>query len=187
MTGPDGLVSVHILELPVPLAARTQQHFEELMREFTLIATGTDAGHPDHHVPRRLMHLVQTLVQQFGATTTDAEQRLADAIDRGDTTIEDHVLTVPREAGPASQALGDLIDEADEYCRRGKHLLTLATPPDCVAYRRWYLGQVIDQLTGAPPIPWPDSHEARTLRPAMRELHNKGARRDGSTASRHRE
>ena len=77
------LFDVHLLELPVRLAAKSQQHFEELMREFTL-----------------------------------TEQRLADAIDRGDAVIDDHVVAVPREAGPASQRLGDLLDEADGYAAR---------------------------------------------------------------------
>jgi hypothetical protein len=158
------LIDVHLLGLPVPLAARSQQHFEELMREFVLIAAGHEQGQSDHGVPARLMTLVETLVQQFGAVAGPAEDRLADAIDRGDPVIDDHVLEVPAGAGPAAQALGALIDEADEYCRRGQHLLTLATPADCVAYRRWYLDQVITQIEGAAPIAWPDSVEARNLR-----------------------
>jgi hypothetical protein len=167
MSEEEPLVAVHLLALPVPLAAKSQQHFEELMREFALIAGEHQQGHPDHHVPARLMNLVEHLVAQFGATTNDAEQRLADAIDNGDAVIDDHVLEVPAEAGPASQALGDLIDEADEYCRRGQHLLTLATPADCVAYRRWYLAQVITQLQGVAPVAWPDSREAQSLQPAI--------------------
>lgn len=155
------LVPVHILELPVPLAAQAQQHFEELMREFALISTGIEGHEVEHHVPRRLLDLVEALVQQFGGTTGAAEQRLADAIDRGDDVIADHVLEVPPEAGPASRALGDLIDEADEYCRRGDHLLTLATPDELVEYRRWYLGQVVDQLDGKPPVPWSQHLAAR--------------------------
>jgi hypothetical protein len=147
----------------VPLAAKSQQHFEELMREFTLVAATGHSDRPDHHVPARLMRLVDSLVEQFGATTGDAEQRLADAIERRDPVIEDHVIDLPPEAADASQALGELIDEADEYCRRGEHLLTLASPPDCIAYRNWYLGQVIGQLRGAPPVAWPDSDEARQL------------------------
>jgi hypothetical protein len=72
------------LPVPVPLAARSQQHFEELMREFLLIADGHQHGQSEHEVPARLMNLVQTLVQQFGTVTSPAEERLADAIDRGD-------------------------------------------------------------------------------------------------------
>lgn len=161
MDGPPPLVEVHLLDLPVPLAARAQQHFEELMREFVLVA----AGHQDgDRVPARLMALVDTLVQQFGAVASPAEERLADAIDRGDAVIDDHVVEVPKAAGPAAEALRDLIDEADDYCRRGQHLLTLATPADCVAYRSWYLGQVIGQVDGASPVAWTDSDEARALR-----------------------
>ena len=162
MTAGPSLVTVHLLALPVPLAARSQQHFEELMREFLLIADGQRHGQSEHLVPARLMNLVQTLVEQFGAVAGPAEERLADAIERGDQVIDDHVLEVPVEAGPAAQALGDLIDEADEYCRRGKHLLTLATPADCVAYRHWYLDQVITQTQGAAPVPWTRSDQART-------------------------
>ena len=162
MTAASSLVEVHLLALPVPLAARSQQHFEELMREFLLIADGHQHGQSEHQVPARLMNLVQTLVEQFGVVAGPAEERLADAIDRGDQVIDDHVLEVPVEAGPAAQALGDLIDEADEYCRRGQHLLTLATPAECVAYRRWYLDQVITQTQGAAPIPWTHSDQART-------------------------
>ena len=164
MSGTSPLIDVHLLALPVPLAARSQQHFEELMREFILIAAGHHQGHSEHDVPTRLMTLVETLVQQFGAVAGPAEERLADAIERGDQVIDDHLLKVPAEAGPAARALGDLIDEADEYCRRGQHLLTLATPADCVAYRNWYLRQVITQTQGTTPIAWTDSDEARALR-----------------------
>ena len=164
MSVTSSLMEVHLIAFPVRLAARSQQHFEELMREFVLIAAGHHEGDSDHEVPARLMTLVETLVQQFGAVAGPAEERLADAIERGDEVIDDHVLEVPAEAGPAAQSLGDLIDQADEYCRRGKHLLTLATPADCVAYRNWYLGQIISQIQGAAPIAWTDSEQARSIR-----------------------
>ena len=163
MTATGSLVEVHLLQLPVTLAVKAQQHFEEMMREFTLVATGAHSPHPDHHLPTRLMQLVDGLVERFANTTDDADRRLAAAIERGDQTIDDHVIEIPAEAGPASQALGDMIDEADEYCRRGEHLLTLATPADCVAYRRWYLAEIIEQIAGHAPKPWPDSEQARAL------------------------
>ena len=163
MSFPGPLIEVHVLALPVALAAKTQQHFEELMREFALISAALqDEGH-DNHVPTRLMRLVDALTQRFALTTSEAEDRLAAAIRRGDEVIADHLLTLPVEAAEASATLGAMIDEADEYCRQGKHLLTLTSPPDCVAYRRWYLGEVIGQLAGRAPIAWPGSREARSL------------------------
>lgn len=147
------MVQAHLLELPVPLAARAQEHFQELLREFTLIAT--DTASDGEHAPARLLQLVDVITRQFGGMNTAAEDRLEDAISSGRPVIDDHVLEVPPEAGPAAQALGAMIDEAEEYCRQGQHLLTLAAPPELVAYRHWYLQQVIDQLAGKPPVPWP--------------------------------
>jgi hypothetical protein len=48
-----------------------------------------------------------------------------------------------------------MLDEADEFCRQGKHLLTLATPPDLRRYRQWFLGEFVAQIGGRPPTPWP--------------------------------
>lgn len=153
------LVQVHLLELPVALAARAQEHWQELLREFMLIASDSP-GQEGQHVPARLLQLVDVLTQQFGGMNTAAEDRLEDAIAQGRPLIQDHVLEVPAAAGPGVQALRDLIDEAEEYCRQGQHLLTLAAPPELVAYRHWYLGQVVDQLVGQPPVPWPQYADA---------------------------
>ena len=65
-------------------------------------------------------------------------------------------FALPEAAGPACVALEQLLDEADEYCRAGRHLLTLSTPDDIRTFRSWYLLQVRDQLAGAAPEPWPD-------------------------------
>lgn len=141
------------MALPLPVAAKAQQHFDELLREFALMQGSDD----EQHVPRRLLEIVDRLTKQFAGVNDDARARLDAAIASGHPVIDDHVLELPPEAGPASSALGDVLDEADEYCRQGKHLLTLATPPDCLAYRRWYLSEVIGQLEGAAPTPWPES------------------------------
>lgn len=163
MTGLGELVEVHLLGLPVPLAAKARQHFEGLTREFELIAAGSAHGESRHEVPVRLTQLVEALTGQFAGVNTEADERLEDAIEQELGVIDDHVLMLPVEAAEASMALGAMIDEADAYCRQGEHLLTLGSPPDCIAYREWYLGQVVSQLAGEPPIGWPDSEQARTL------------------------
>jgi hypothetical protein len=60
---------------------------------------------------------------------------------------------VPAAAKDAAINLGRLLDEADEYCRRGD-LLTLATPSDTLAFRRRYLEEFVRQIDGAPARPW---------------------------------
>ena len=150
----DQRIAVHLLEFPVPVAAQARQHFEELMREFELIQAGAADGDAPE-VPRRLREMVHALTTRFASVSDEPRERVEDAIDRGDQVIDDHVMLLPPEAGPATQGLAAMLDEADEFCRNGQHLLTLATPAELVTYRRWYLGQVIAQVGGAAPTPWP--------------------------------
>jgi hypothetical protein len=49
-----------------------------------------------------------------------------------------------------------MLDEADEYCRSGQHLLTLAADDEIVRFRHWYLEQFIAQIAGEQPVAWPD-------------------------------
>jgi len=148
------LHEVHLLRLPVAIHAQAQEHGAELLREMYLLSLqlGQESA---HHVPVRLTELVDVLGNQFGGLTTAQELRLeaaiADSLDEIDLTYN-----LPVEVGVASSALGALLDEADVFCLQGQHLLTLATPEPSVRYRRWYLGEFIDQLAGKAPTSWPD-------------------------------
>ena len=147
------LHEVHLVQLPLALHAKAQEHGSELIREMYLIAQelkGDDAP----PLPGRLVALVEELNSQFAGVSTEQERQIESAIDAGVDAI-DVTYRVPAEAGPASAHLGAIFDEADEFCREGQHLLTLATPPELLAYRRWYLGEFIGQLAGAEPTPWP--------------------------------
>jgi hypothetical protein len=152
VSAPD-LVAVHLLEVPVPLWSKAQQLTDELLREFALAASQSDDD--DHHLPARLTTLMEVLTTQFDGVSSAQEEQLAAAAAAGQPVIADLVFHVPAEAAPASRMLGDMLDEADEYCRQGQHLLTLAAPEDVVRFRRWYLMAFIDQCAGAAPVPWP--------------------------------
>jgi anti-anti-sigma factor len=58
--------------------------------------------------------------------------------------------------------LRELLDEADEYCRAGEHLVTLAAPPLERAYREWFIGEFIRQAAGGSPQPWATPIEDQT-------------------------
>jgi hypothetical protein len=154
------LVTVDILGLPVGLHARAAEHGEELQREFALIAQGRERSDNRREMPQRLLSLIATLQGNYSGFTTLQEDLLDRAIRSGQPTI-DLTFEVPASAAEAAAALRALLDEADDYCREGKHLLTLATPSDLVAYRRWYLGEFVDQIGGAAPKPWSGSLGAR--------------------------
>jgi hypothetical protein len=147
------LVVVELRRLPVALQARAAEHAEELQREFVLIAEGLQHSEGRTPLPRRLLDLVEVVKREFGGFTTEQEDVFDEAVRAGVPTI-DLTFRVPPTAAQAAVAIGDLLDEADEYCRQGRHLLTLATPPDLVVYRRWYLQQFVDQIDGAAPTPW---------------------------------
>jgi hypothetical protein len=147
------LVDVELRRVPVELQARAAEHAQELQREFALISDGLQHAEGPPALPKRLLDLVETLQREFGGFTAEQEDRFDEALRNGVPTI-DLTFRVPPRAAEAAVVLGRMLDEADDYCREGRHLLTLATPPDLVAYRRWYLRQFVDQAAGHPPTPW---------------------------------
>jgi len=150
------LMEVHLLGLPVRLWAKSQEHIDELTREFTLLAVqlGENVGH--HEVPVRLVQLIQELTERYRALTTEQETLLATAALNGVEEIDDLSFRVPAGAADAAVHLGALLDECDEYCRAGRNLLTLATPDELVRFRKWYLDAFIEQVAGRPPTAWGD-------------------------------
>lgn len=145
MTG--DLVRVSILGMPLAVMQRSSEHSDELLREFALIRS-----EGAHHVPARLLALIEELRGRFGSFSEGPRQAMEAALERGDVTIDLH-YDVPPTVAAAARQLGGLLDEADEFCRAGD-LLTLATLPEGRAFRHWYLGEFQRQVDGRPPRPW---------------------------------
>lgn len=148
------LVDVILLNFPLEVYLQAQEHADGLLREFTLIAQDRASGNA-HTVPARLLAIVDELSAQFAGVSSGPEAERDAAIDRGEHSIDLH-YRVPHTAADASRHLLSILDEADAYCRSGDHLLSLATPPQELAFRRWFLGEFIDQLAGVDPYPWDD-------------------------------
>ncbi|MDQ1682995.1 MAG: hypothetical protein QOH99_1536 [Frankiaceae bacterium] len=134
------LVTVHLLGLPLKVHARAQQHNDEMTREFQLIVE------QDHQeggtVPTRLLQISTLLSERYRGFTEEQESRIEAAMAAGATQLDEVTFTVPADVGDAARQLGDILEEADTYCRTGQ-LLTLAAPPDVAAYRRLYLDNFI--------------------------------------------
>ena len=158
--GSADLITVRVLRMPMAVSARSTQHFEELMREFALITLDTERDREStdstRPVPERLLDVVAELTNEFAAFTTAVTAQREEAAARGDSEI-DLTYHMPPSTPEAVRQLDALLEEVDDFCRSGQHLITLATPPESLAFRRWYLHEFIAQMErDEPPVPWPD-------------------------------
>ena len=148
----DRLREVRVQRFPLDVYQRATEAFEGLRREFTLVALRTPEA---QDVPDRLLRLVEALTGEFAGFGEEAERARDEAIERGESAV-DLVYHLPPAVADACVALSEMLDEADRFCQ-GDLLLSLASTPEAVAFRRWYLGEFVAQLDGAPPLPWPEA------------------------------
>jgi hypothetical protein len=144
------LVEVRLIDLPTRLWAKNQEHIDGVLREFAHIAH-SEAQEPGA-TPARLLALVESVQGRYGRFAAAPRQEISDALSRGRSTV-DVTYRVPVDAADAAGALDALLDEADEFCRAGA-LLSLASPPEVIRYRRWLLREFRRQIAGEPPTPW---------------------------------
>ena len=155
----DQLVEVYLRDLPVDLWKRASAHHEAIQRELEIMR----GSQPLDSVPNRLANLIESFDARFGDVGDPAWMELQAAADRGEETI-DLTVRVPEPVSGAALQLGSMLEEVDEYCRAGDHLMTLATPPDLVAFREWFLDEFTRQIEGgAEPLPW-DENRTRSDR-----------------------
>ena len=145
------LIEVRLVDMSLPAYSHSTEHHDELLREFALIQSREPTE--GHNVPRRLLAVIDTLNNEYAGMTALPQADLQAALERGDPSI-DLVYHMPPAVGPACAQLLALLREADDYCRHGD-LLTLAPPPDAVAFREWLLLEFVNQVEGKPPTPWP--------------------------------
>lgn len=153
----DELVEVRLLQLPVGAWGRAREHSEALQREFALIDAGRSTGSTDSSdTPQRLLEVIAAINTRYEGVGTPQRDLMWAAEAAGEPVIDELVYQVPRHTIEAVQALSDIFDEADVYCRTGTHLLTLETPPQALAYRRWFLSEFSRQINEERPLSWPD-------------------------------
>jgi anti-anti-sigma factor len=154
MTTPDDLVEVRLVGVPIEVWRRASAHQEAIQREFDIIR----AGDAPESVPNRLRSLMEELDGRFGGVSESTWAQLHEAANRGEASV-DLVFRIPVAAGPAARQLADMLDEVDEFCRAGEHLVSLATPPELLAFRNWFLGEFTNQaVEGLRPVPW-EAHD----------------------------
>ena len=150
----SGDIEVRLLNYPLDLFLRAQEHADDLLREFVLISRSSDVDPARMRTPARLVALVDELTTTYeGMSELPRADRDA-AIERGELRV-DLVYVFPLQALEPVRQLGRALDEADDFCREGQYLLTLETPPDLVAFRHWFVAEFERQAAGQAPLPWP--------------------------------
>ncbi|HSJ28809.1 MAG TPA: hypothetical protein VLB67_11405 [Acidimicrobiia bacterium] len=139
---------VALRNIPVDAWNDSRRWMEELLREFTVIAS-SDSG---AGVPRALLAFVEETTARFSHLNQDTNLELEAAQAAGRSHI-DLTLQLPEEARTAALELWNHILRAAEFCREGDLLITAPTER-MWAFLRWYLHQVADQLAGGGPAPW---------------------------------
>ena len=147
----DGLHEVRLHNVPLPLLAASREHYDEVMREFAMLALDEDP-HTDH-APARLLELVDILGRRYGAASSRPDAEIDDALARGATSI-DLVYHVPDHVADAAEQLESLMRETDEFCRQ-RQMLALARPELFVRFSEWYLEEFRRQIAGEAPHAWP--------------------------------
>lgn len=145
------LHDIALVDVPVARFVQMQQQHDAMLREFTLIALGSENGSPA--ASRRLVGLAEEMQARYGDAGPPFRDAVAAADARGDivTTLE---MQIPIATLRWCEDFLLLFEEGDEFCRQGQ-LLTPASPPEVAEFRRWLVGELIRQIRdGATPTPF---------------------------------
>lgn len=174
----EPLHTVRLGDVPTNLLLTAKSHVDDLVREFTLAASGAASGMTGA-VPPALAALIEAVVHGFAGAREAIRRQAIVARSNG----EDHVtleLRLPASAADAGEAYLQALDEVDAYCRAAR-LLTLETPPRHRIFRQWYVEELVSQLrhaaAGSPAGP-SETFEERLLRQvdAMAETEGRAMR-----------
>ncbi|MGH8946133.1 MAG: STAS domain-containing protein [Acidimicrobiia bacterium] len=146
----NDLVQVRVTRVPVDTWKRSSAHQDAIKREFDIMMADLPTG----SVPHQLTELIQGFQQRFGGYSDPTWEDMYAAAERGDREVT-LVFAVPPETSAAAVELEAMLEKVDAFCREGEDLLSLATPPQLVAFRRWFLGEFVRQIDhGLPPMSW---------------------------------
>ena len=157
--------------MPATLWLAAREHHDALLRELALLRSAGARGDWAQHsgdlaaadearsaVSTALDAAVQW-ARETGAAAVPLPQDHPGALPPVPSAL-DLELVVRRGQAGAFAALQDVLDEGERLARTGQ-LLVRPGLPEIVAVRDWAAEQVIAQLAGAPPAPWPGADDER--------------------------
>ena len=150
----EDVVDVVLLDVPLLLHAAWQQHAEELLREYMLVALDTDDPTDALEVHAAASSAMSLLHEQLPEPDIgeDAEALMAGAIEPN-VSRGRLVLPVSRGEVSAFQVLEETLDAALVKADSGE-LLTRPIQPELRSLRRWLCQEVRGQVRGEQPTAW---------------------------------
>jgi hypothetical protein len=140
-------------DFPLRLWARSRQHSDEMLREFTLMLDGRRTGQANAEAPQALLDLASSFTTRFGPLLDQMYAAREQALSEGRDRMDSEVALV--EGTPELlQQVRVVLDAVDEYCRTGD-LLTLERSDDDRRLFDWTAEELVRQYNGEEPRPWP--------------------------------
>jgi hypothetical protein len=142
--------TVRLVDVPVELYLRAQQHTDDVVRELVLMAA-------HHAAPVRVTALAQRADAHHEGRLV-LRHSVAGAVDAagaaGEKTV-DLTYAVDAATADSSEAWSAVLDELAELCRDGT-MLAVPASDDVALFSRWFCQEFVAQLRdGAEPTPWP--------------------------------
>lgn len=139
-----GARAFRLLGVPGSHLQDFQRHYQELRREVRLLALAHEEEYP----------LANTLSDLFGAMQRELREGLdIHHVAPGHDETLDLTVQLSTEGAETMGRFVELLDFADEFCRR-ERMLSLARTPEQRSFQTWFLTEIVRQLAGRSPQPW---------------------------------
>lgn len=142
----ERLYTVELGDVPTDLLLAAKAQVESLSRELSLAATGANSG-VTPEVPAHLRASSEAVLSEFAEARREMQHQAMEAAAKGQSRTH-LALTLPVRAADAAQRYLVALEELDAYARSAR-LLSLETPPEHRAFRRWYVPALVEALRHA--------------------------------------
>jgi anti-sigma regulatory factor (Ser/Thr protein kinase) len=144
---PANHVHVEVREVPLRTLHASRTQWSELRREVRLLSLAHEGDYP-------LAKSLSELFADLDRILRDGihSEAIASALASGAATTDLRV-DVPKASAETIEQFLDLLDLADEFCRK-QRLLSLARTPEQRRFQRWLFGEFVRQERGESPRPW---------------------------------
>ncbi|MGH3507227.1 MAG: ATP-binding protein, partial [Nocardioidaceae bacterium] len=142
----ERFVDVDLGDVPTELLAAAKEHLDNLVRELELADLGASSG-VTQAIPADMIELIDNVVGQFAHVRRAVKEQALEALAEGHerTTLR---LFVPVGTADVAESYLAALEQADRFAKAVR-LITLATPPQHRAFRRWYVHALVSQLRAA--------------------------------------